>query len=148
MLACLLLVLAIISDLADGPVARSAGQDSPAGGLLDHGCDALYVVTGLLALGSVSLVPILLPVLVALAFIQYVLDSSALQGHYLRTNKLGRYNGIAYFVLLAVALFASLMVRAETLQPVTNALGWMLIVSTTLSMSDRMWTLLNGKLRQ
>jgi cardiolipin synthase len=138
------LALAIISDLADGPIARNAGQSSAAGGLLDHGCDAFYVVTALLALSYVAMVPILLPVLIALAFIQYVLDSSALQGHSLRTNKLGRYNGIAYFVLLTVALFANLIAPSGSLQPLINALAWILIVSTLLSMTDRLWTLLTA----
>lgn len=142
-LASLLLALAIISDFFDGRVARSRGQDSPAGGLLDHSCDAIYIVAVLLALTANGTAHILLPVMVTAAFVQYVLDSKALQGRALRTNKLGRYNGIAYFALLVVALPASLIIPAATLQPIISILVWILIVSTLLSMSDRLWTLLN-----
>ncbi|MFT4518468.1 MAG: cardiolipin synthase [Halioglobus sp.] len=142
-LASLLLAVAIISDLFDGPVARKRGQDSAAGGLLDHSCDALYVVSAFAALSSLSMVPVLLPILVVFAFVQYVLDSNALKGKTLRTNQLGRYNGIAYYALLVIAFAAALLAPVATLQPLLNILGWILIVSTLLSMSDRFWTLFN-----
>ena len=45
--------------------------------------------------------PLVLPGLVAAAFVQYTLDSRALAGQRLRASALGRWNGIAYFVLLA-----------------------------------------------
>ena len=103
-LASSLLALAVVTDLLDGRVARRYGEVSPLGGLLDHATDATFVSIGLAALAWQGVVPGPLPVLVAAAFIQYTLDSRALQGSALRASALGRANGIAYFVILGTPL--------------------------------------------
>ena len=41
--ASFFLLLAILSDLLDGPIARKKGQETAFGGLLDHSCDALLL---------------------------------------------------------------------------------------------------------
>ena len=43
----LLMLGALITDVADGFVARKLGQVTNVGGLLDHGSDALLVLSGL-----------------------------------------------------------------------------------------------------
>lgn len=139
--ASLLLAAAIASDMADGPIARRRSQDSAAGGLLDHSCDALFVATVLFALAFTTGLPILLPILVVVSFVQYVLDSKALSGQQLRTNKLGRANGMAYFVLLLAYLFPQAVEPGLIPKDWLHAAAWLLIGCTLLSMLDRLWTL-------
>jgi phosphatidylglycerophosphate synthase len=140
--AAILLALAMFSDLVDGPLARHTGRDSAAGGLLDHSCDALYVSVVLAALAYTGFLPVLLPLLVALSFLQYVLDSSALSGQALRTSILGRSNGVAYFLILALALFPKLLAPELPPQSWLDLAAWLLIGSTGLSMLDRLLALL------
>jgi len=141
MTASFLLVLAIFSDLLDGPIARKKEQESAAGGLLDHSSDAIFVAVLLFVLTETHGIPLLLPVLVLVSFLQYVLDSKALSGQRLRTSFLGRSNGIAYFVLACLCIFSEVLeINLPDYFIVTFA--WILIASTLLSMSERLWTLL------
>nr|MCS5637972.1 CDP-alcohol phosphatidyltransferase family protein [Myxococcota bacterium] len=87
--------VAVISDLLDGRIARSRGEVSRAGGILDHASDALFVAAGLAAYAALGLVPWLLAPLLALAFVQYALDSRVLSGRRLRSSRVGRLNGVA-----------------------------------------------------
>ena len=81
---------AVVTDFLDGPVARHRGDASPLGGLLDHATDAAFVAATLGALAAAGWITPLLPVLVVAAFVQYVIDSHAFEGHSLRTSRLGR----------------------------------------------------------
>ena len=58
-------------------------------------------------------------------------------GRALRTSALGRYNGILYFAPLG----GDILVRAgfPGLQPAVTKLVWVLVVSTVLSMAERLW---------
>lgn len=137
---------AVISDLADGPIARARNEVSAAGSLLDHGSDAIYVSCCLLALAAGGYIPFLLPLLVIASFSQYVLDSSALSGQQLRSSRLGRWNGIGYFALLPCLLFPPALFATFLPHALVSVAAWLLIISTVLSMLDRGWTLL--QLRQ
>ena len=139
--ASFFLLLAILSDLLDGPIARKKGQETATGGLLDHSCDALLVAVLLFVLNKTHGIPLLLPILVLGSFLQYVLDSKALSGHKLRTSLLGRSNGIAYYVLASICIFSG-AVGIFQLDKVLIICAWILIASTLASMSERLWTLL------
>ena len=116
------------------------------GGIFDHSVDALFVAAGLLALvlfGAQLVVPWGLPVLVVLSFTQYALDSKVLAGRALRASALGRYNGIGYFVVLGIALIGAVVFEAlglsrALLAQLVNLCGWLLVVTTLLSMLDRL----------
>jgi len=138
--ASFLLILAILSDLLDGPIARKKGQESSTGGLLDHSCDAFLVAVLLFVLTKTHEIPLLLPVLVILSFLQYVFDSKALKGQRLRTSFLGRSNGICYFVLASLCIFTEALEINLPDYFIVN-FAWILITSTLLSMSERLWTL-------
>jgi phosphatidylglycerophosphate synthase len=148
-LAALLFVAAVASDFLDGIVARRTATASRIGGVLDHTADAAYVASTLWAIGYVEtqhgmdLVPGILPLFIAVAFLQYVLDSRALAGRPLRTSRLGRINGIAYFVLAGAVLLR----RALDLDWLPDAViywaGLAIVASTLLSMIDRLRALLN-----
>jgi cardiolipin synthase len=135
--ATLCFAAAVASDVLDGRVARRLGEASPLGGLLDHATDAIFVAAGLSALAVRGEVPGALPVLVIAAFTQYALDSRALAGRPLRTSRLGRANGIAYYVLLAVPLVRDAVGLGGPPARLVSALGWLLVGSSLLSMADR-----------
>lgn len=137
-LAAAVLAVAIATDVLDGVIARRRGTASAAGGLFDHTTDCLFVTAGLAALAGRGTLPWLLPVLVVTAFAQYVADSYWLhRGRSLRTSRLGRWNGILYFVPLVVDILVGL--GWTGLRPVLTLLAWALVVSTLVSMGERLW---------
>ena len=144
-LAATLFTLAALTDLADGPLARRYDHASPIGGLFDHGTDALFVSVTLGALAAVGFINPLLPVLVALAFIQYMFDSKALAGAELRTSLLGRNNGIAYFVMVGIPVVREALQLSWPPLGWITALAWLLVLSTAASMLDRALTLIRRR---
>jgi hypothetical protein len=87
-------------------------------------------------------VPFVLPVLIALAFAQYVLDSYFLHRRKaLRMSRLGRRNGILYFVPLVVLALAWLPRTPTGVREALAGLGavasWALVLSTLVSIADR-----------
>ena len=136
-MALVLFTVAVATDLADGPVARRRGESSALGGLLDHATDATFVSLGLLACAGRELVPLALPFLVAAAFLQYTLDSRALRGQVLRASALGRWNGIAYFVLLGVPVVRDGLGIGWPANGLVAGIGWALVASTVVSMGLR-----------
>lgn len=142
LLALTLFALAVATDLLDGPLARRRGQASPLGGFLDHATDATFVSLGLLACAGRGLVPLLLPIVIALAFLQYTLDSRALSGRALRASALGRWNGIAYFVLLGVPVVRDGIGLVWPADAWIRVLGWTLVATSLLSMAlrARLWS--------
>lgn len=131
---------AVLSDFLDGWVARRYAEASPLGGLVDHGVDATFVVCGTAALATLDVVPVVLPCLIALAFIQYALDSrlGASHGDGLRASWLGRWNGISYYVIVAVPIVRDALALGWPSDATVMALGWVLVVSTLVSVADRL----------
>ena len=129
--------LAVATDLLDGRVARHFGESSALGGLLDHLTDAAFVSLGLAALALRGEAPGLLPALVALAFLQYTLDSRVIRGHALVASALGRWNGIAYFVPIGTVVVRDALALDWPRPTLVRGLGWLLVASTLLSMADR-----------
>lgn len=137
-LAALVLGTAIATDVLDGLVARRRGLASSLGRLFDHAADCLFVTAGLAAGAARGAFPWALPVLVATAFGQYVVDSYWVdRRRALRPSALGRWNGILYFVPLAGDILARAGVGA--LRPVVTVLAWVLVVTTLVSMGERLW---------
>ena len=138
--AVFLFILAVITDLLDGRVARWREEVSRLGGVFDHAVDAFFVSSGLATLAFQGLIPALLPVLVVLAFVQYAMDSRVLAGKALRTSFLGRNNGIAYYVVLGVCLSCQALALSWPSSGDVRVLAWLVALSTLVSMSDRAWT--------
>jgi len=143
--AAVLFIYAVISDFTDGYIARKFNEVSAIGGLLDHTSDALFVTVTLIAFAYLDLIPILLPLLIAIAFLQYVLDSHALAGSSLRASMLGRVNGICYFILCGLSILWELA-QIDWPPPVWLMIAaWLLVATTMVSMLDRAWALLNSR---
>jgi len=139
-LAGLVLLAAITTDILDGVLARRRGTATAGGRLFDHTADCLFVTTGLAAGAVRGGVPWILPVLVAVAFTQYVVDSYwGHRGRALRTSGLGRWNGILYFVPLGGDVLVRLGLGG--LDPVVTVVAWALVASTVVSMGERAWAL-------
>ena len=134
-LATAVFALAVARDLADGWVARRYGEATPFGGFADHAADATFVTVGAAALAAGGVLPAPLPLLIALAFAQYALDSRRVAGPRLRASRLGRWNGIAYYAIVAVPIVRDALVLG---------LGWALAASTVVSMLDRLRTWLRA----
>jgi CDP-diacylglycerol--glycerol-3-phosphate 3-phosphatidyltransferase len=138
MLAAVAFAAAITTDLLDGAIARRRGTASAAGRLFDHATDCLFVTIGLAGAAARGALPWPLPVLVAAAFGQYVVDSYWLhRGRALRPSRLGRWNGILYFVPLGGDILVRLGLSG--LRPFVPLLAWALVVSTICSMGERLW---------
>jgi phosphatidylglycerophosphate synthase len=142
--ACLLFWLAVASDFVDGRLARSRGESSALGGLLDHASDATFVTLGQLALAAAGWVPLLLPILIVGAFLQYVFDSRIVVGRELRASFLGRWNGIFYFVPPGVIVTREALGLTIPPNGIVLFLGWALVVSTMISMGDRLVSLVSS----
>ena len=135
-LAATLFCVAIATDVADGRLARARGTESALGRVLDHGADFLFVNAGLAAAASIGALSWLLPVVVAVAFAQYVVDSYWLhRARELRMSALGRWNGILYFVPLGGAILVEL--GLGFLAGPTRLVAWLLVASTLASIADR-----------
>lgn len=150
-LAGMIFAGAVASDFLDGIIARWRNTVSNLGGVLDHTADAVFVAVTLwgiayLEVGTGSdVIPGILPWFIALAFLQYLFDSKALSGQPLRTSRLGRVNGIAYYVVAATVIGRNAL-GLDWLPD--EAIYWAalaVVVSTLISMFDRLRAL--SKLR-
>ena len=130
-------VAALTTDFLDGPIARRRGTVTAWSGTFDHTTDFLFVTSGLFAGAFRGVFPWVLPILIVAAFLQYVIDSYWIHRHAkLRGSKLGRYNGMMYFAPPCVEIFVRLGVR--WLQPLLTIFVWMLVLSTLVSMGQRL----------
>jgi CDP-diacylglycerol---glycerol-3-phosphate 3-phosphatidyltransferase len=137
MLALAAWVVAVITDLLDGPIARRRGTVTALSGTFDHTSDFLFVTSGLFGGALRGAFPWILPVLITAAFAQYFIDSYWIHRRTkLRGSKLGRYNGILYFVptLMDILIRMGLLF----LKPVLVILVWLLVASTLISMGQRL----------
>jgi len=138
LLASSIFAIAAATDFADGRVARARGLSSTFGGFLDHAVDAAFVSAGAAALASVGALPWLLSPLIAVAFVQYALDSKLMRSRGLRASSLGRWNGIAYYVIVAIPVVRDALGLGWPGAGLVRALGWALVASTLLSITDRL----------
>ena len=136
-----LMSIAIATDFFDGIVARRATIASGRGQLFDHATDFLFVTCGLAGAAIAGEVTAALPVLIVVAFSQYVLDSYFLhRDKRLHMSSLGRWNGICYFVplvLIAVSRLGFLAGVGEIFSALIIGSSYLLLLSTVASIIDR-----------
>jgi len=73
--ALIIWMVALTTDVLDGPIARRRGTVSAIGGMFDHATDFLFVTGGIAACAWRGAFPWVLPICIAAAFAQYVIDS-------------------------------------------------------------------------
>ncbi len=130
-------VLAVTSDVADGIVARRFDEQSGLGRLIDHTADAVFVTAGTATLAHAHVLPALLPTLIAASFLQYALDAKIAKASGPRPSTLGRWNGIAYYAIVAIPIARDALGIGWPGPALVTALGWLLIGSTLVSMGER-----------
>jgi len=130
--------VAVATDVTDGRVARRRGEVSEHGRLIDHSADAAFVSIGAAALACVGALPHLLAPLIALAFVQYAVDSSGADGREPRASRLGHWNGIAYYVAVATPIIRDTLGFSWPGPALVMALGWLLVASTVISILSRL----------
>ena len=142
--AVILIVVAIATDFLDGAVARRQGTASASGMLFDHSTDCCFVTSGLTGAAIAGSITPILPALIPFAFGQYVVDSYVWhRQRQLRASFLGRWNGILYFVPIALVAASRLSFPAgfaSLLRLAARVLVYLLVASTLLSMLDRATT--------
>ncbi len=128
-----MLMLAIASDYFDGKAARKFNTASARGQLFDHTTDFLFVTGGLFGAVYAGLIYPWLPILIVLAFSQYVVDSYFLyRQKQLRMSFLGRWNGVFYFLpLIIIAL--SRLGPMVSISPILDTLLFVVVLALTLS---------------
>ena len=137
LIALIIWIVALLTDFLDGPIARRRGTVTAWSGTFDHTTDFLFVTSGLFAGAFRGAFPWILPVLIVAAFSQYFIDSYWIHRHAkLRGSKLGRYNGMLYFVPTCMEIVIRL--GADWLQPLLTILVWLLVLSTLVSMGQRL----------
>jgi len=129
--------LAVASDVLDGIVARRFDEQSGLGRLFDHAADAAFVTAGAATLAHVGVLPPLLPTLIAASFLQYALDAKIAMGSGPRPSTLGRWNGIAYYAIVAIPIVREALGFGWPGPVLVVSLGWLLIGSTLVSMGER-----------
>jgi cardiolipin synthase len=130
--------LAVTSDVADGIVARRFDEESGFGRLFDHAADAIFVTAGTATLAHAHVLPALLPTLIAASFLQYALDTKIAKDSGPRPSALGRWNGIAYYVIVAIPIVRDALGIGWPGPALVAGLGWLLIGSTLVSMGERL----------
>jgi len=94
-----------VSDLLDGRIARRMAIVGSGGGWLDSLADILFVLTALVCEAWVGAIPFYIPMLIAISFSQYAIDSMVLSGAPIK-SRLGHFGGIINFALVIVLGFA------------------------------------------
>ena len=88
-----------ISDLVDGRVARRMNIAGRVGRWLDAIADITFVLTALTCEAWSGAIPFYIPILIAISFSQFAIDSMVLSGAPIK-SRLGHFGGIVNFGLV------------------------------------------------
>ena len=95
-------IVAAGSDFIDGRIARRLGVVSGSGRWLDGVADVTFVLAAIFCEAAAGAIPFYIPILIALSFSQYAIDSAVLGGraaHPVR-SRLGHWGGIINYALV------------------------------------------------
>jgi phosphatidylglycerophosphate synthase len=137
LLAVSIFCVVVISDFLDGIIARRSSTLSARGALIDHGSDAIFVCAMTAYFAYLDVLPRILPALIAIAFIQYSIDSRKQGNTGLRASQIGRWNGIAYFAITGLAIAVHLFAIDSVFRDILNLFAYLLCASTVVSIISR-----------
>jgi phosphatidylglycerophosphate synthase len=99
---------AALSDFVDGRVARLMRSADRFGRWLDSVADVAFVLTALACEAQAGAIPAYIPVLIAVSFAQYAIDSIVISGSSTPVrSRLGHWGGVVNFALVLLLAFAS-----------------------------------------
>jgi phosphatidylglycerophosphate synthase len=106
------------SDFLDGRVARRTLTASNVGRWLDNVCDIVFILSALGCAAFAGIIPVYIPLLIAVSFAQYVADSVVIRGSAVPIkSRLGHWGGILnYILLISVAWAPAVRLVANWLQ--------------------------------
>ncbi|RMF83885.1 MAG: CDP-alcohol phosphatidyltransferase family protein [Nitrospinota bacterium] len=101
-----LFVLIALSDVLDGPLARSRQQVSTLGTILDVGSDLTFILAVLWTGAFKEMLPWWIPAAISVQILQFIGDSllffSPAPRRPLRENRLGKVAGVLYYLLVGL----------------------------------------------
>ncbi|GAA1515433.1 cardiolipin synthase [Agromyces terreus] len=127
-LALVILVVASLTDLLDGFLARRLGQITRLGQLLDPAADRLYIFAALLGLAANSLVPWWIVIVIVSRDVFLLVLGIVLANHGfgpLPVHQLGKVATFALFFGLPVIMLG---LAFPAVQPVSEPIGWAITV--------------------
>jgi phosphatidylglycerophosphate synthase len=99
---------AALSDFVDGRVARLMRSADQFGRWLDSVADVAFVLTALACESQAGAIRAYIPVLIAVSFAQYAIDSIVISGSSTPVrSRLGHWGGVVNFALVLLLAFAS-----------------------------------------
>jgi len=101
-------ILAACSDFIDGRIARRLGVASGSGRWLDGIADVMFVLAALSCEAAAGAIPFYIPILIALSFSQYALDSIVIGQRATGPikSRLGHWGGIINYALVITLAIA------------------------------------------
>ena len=98
--AVVVVVVIVLSDVIDGPIARRTGTAGPRGAVVDVACDVFVILAAMLAAGATDPLCLVAAAAMVANLLSWVLcNLTACRAGYTR---IGRYNGAACYVFLVV----------------------------------------------
>jgi phosphatidylglycerophosphate synthase len=135
------LIIAIIaagSDFIDGRIARRLGVASNRGRWLDGIADVTFVLAALWCEANAGVLPFYIPVLIAISFGQYALDSiiitRAAAGPI--KSRLGHWGGIVNYAMVIALAFSA---PDGTIAAVVHALSPLVAIFYVAAIVERAW---------
>ena len=122
--ALVVLVIASLTDLLDGYLARTLGQVTRLGQLLDPAADRLYIFAALVGLAANGLVPWWIVVVIVARDVFLLILGIVLANHGygpLPVHQLGKVATFALFFGLPVIMLG---LAFPTVQPLSEPIGW------------------------
>ena len=99
---------AALSDFVDGRVARQMRSADQFGRWLDSTADIAFVLIALTCEARAGAIPAYIPILIAVSFAQYAIDSVVISGSPTPVkSRLGHWGGVINFALVLLLAFAS-----------------------------------------
>ena len=134
---CLIIFyVAVLSDLVDGPLARSTNRVTIMGAKLDHTGDAVFVFLALVGLSMLEVITWWLCVVQMLSFMLYFFESLSLVKA-LRPSRLGKLNGIGYFIIAGIPITQNALQLTLIDRTWLNVLVYLLVISSLVSIAQR-----------
>ena len=96
-----LAIAGAISDLLDGQVARRMKIEGAVGRWLDSLADIIFVLAALSCEAWAGAIQFYIPILIAMSFSQYAIDSMVLSGAPIK-SRLGHFGGVINFAMVIV----------------------------------------------
>jgi phosphatidylglycerophosphate synthase len=101
-------LLAAGSDFIDGRIARRLGSASGSGRWLDGVADVTFVLAAIFCEAASGTIPFYIPILIAISFSQYVIDSAVIGRGTAGPikSRLGHWGGIINYAIVITLAFA------------------------------------------